>query len=119
MTAPGLFLCGCDPLLKRSYNVQLREDGVVTGVRTDKEGHEICPEHGARMYGWASPKIQHPGGQELTDWTAVGKQSGHSTKLKLDFSSPDRRIFVDREAYGAERLARSAAGSNGAPSELR
>lgn len=114
MTGPGLFLCGCDPKVKFKYNVSQRPDGTVSGERRDEGGYLVCPEHGVRMYGWASPLVQHPGGQTLTDWSKMGS----NTPLRnLDTSQPDRRVFIDTIAYGTERLARRAASGNGAPSE--
>lgn len=82
----------------------------LSAKRYDKEGYEICPEHGERMYGWKSPNIQHPGGQTLTDWSKMGGDG----KLKLDTSSPDRRIEkIDGTQVLAERAARRNGGSNG------
>jgi len=113
VTRLGLFLCGCDPVQKRNYNVTVTNDGVLTDRRFDDEGYEICPEHGVRLYGWASPSFQHPGGQTLLDWGKMGSRR----ELKLEPSGPDRRNFIDTISVGEERLARRAARTNGTPSE--
>jgi hypothetical protein len=111
---PGTFLCGCRPEEKAGYSasiVQVAGGEAISFKRYDKEGFEICPEHGARLYGWNSSNIQHPGGQTLTNW----KSMGSGKPLKGDFGGiEDKRIKPDDGAeILAERAARSNGGSNG------
>lgn len=79
MTRPGLYLCGCDPLTK------IVRFG---GKRFDKQDFEVCPEHGERMYGWASPDLDSRGKPDYSTKSLSRKP------LELNFNDhikPDNR----------------------------
>lgn len=66
----GRYLCGCDPndeFLQR-YQCTVTPTGEMSFKRYDHEGYEVCPQHGKRMYGWASPIKQGPQGNTIADW---------------------------------------------------
>lgn len=99
MTAPGFYLCGCFPADKIQ---QYRE------MRFDEFGLEICPEHGTRLYGWASsPDKNH---------------SRHNKPLKLEnidnIKSPDNRdpvlVYAMMKAV-EEDASEDIARTNGSP----
>lgn len=59
MQAPGHYLCGCNIEEKRNYchhtlPTSPGEEPQYTSNRFDVEGFQVCPEHGDRMWGWAS-----------------------------------------------------------------
>jgi len=80
--------------------------------RHDAAGYVVCPEHGQRMYGWASLVTQGPQGNNITNWKAIGSDK----PLKLEPSEvEDRRheIMAQATAILSERAARRNGSSNG------
>lgn len=75
----GKYLCGCDP-------ARMRE---IYGVaRIDDQGYDVCPQHGERLYGWASPMIRGPQGNNVLCYRKFSK----SPELVLEPSEiPDQR----------------------------
>lgn len=70
----SLFLCGCNLEDKKHYSTFSSEDGkVLSHRRFDKQGYEVCPEHGERKFGWRSPMILGPQGNDVIDWDKVSK----------------------------------------------
>lgn len=51
--APGHYLCGCSVRDKLNYSLFQNVEGESLR-RKDNEGFLVCPEHGAREYGWRS-----------------------------------------------------------------
>lgn len=111
MTAPGLFLCGCDP---HDPHVQTFRYEVVNGQLTnifyDKKGRRVCPIHGRPLYGHAT-----------TDKDDPGRELGPVPPVKPSWTE-DRRDNRDPTEVGEEYLKlkqQRQQSSNGAlPSDL-
>lgn len=70
------FGCGCSYEKAKTYSFNLQRDGVtLSGQRFDEEGYEVCPEHGIRKYGWASPLISVPPNGDRIDWSKMGSKN--------------------------------------------
>lgn len=104
------YLCGCNPEEKKSYLQTTQADGTQSSKRRDTQGYEVCPEHGERLYGWNTHTIPHQGLGDLLDFKKMG--SGDGSKLKLDFTTEDRRDNRDPQLVGAEHLSHSNGGGN-------
>jgi hypothetical protein len=111
MMSSGFFLCGCPVKGKLKFSVprgaEVAEENIIETVefQRDHEGFKVCPDHGAREYGWASPSITGPQGNNVLDWGAMGNKSN----LKLPKSdTPDLRPTVptEQEVASAVRDAR-------------
>jgi hypothetical protein len=85
----GQFLCGCWPLEKRNY---------ISDKRIDSEGYEVCPEHGQRLYGWNTRMVHGVQGQNVLDYSTMGKNSGHFNFPDVE----DRRDNRDPQEVWAE-----------------
>lgn len=98
---PGNFLCGCSPEQKKNYCYNMSGE-ILTSKRYDDAGYEVCPEHGARIYGWNSPQVQHASGHYVPDWA----NAGSSKPLKLRTDTVDKRDNRDPLEMAREREAR-------------
>jgi len=94
-------LCGCDTLDKIGYNSD--------ASATDKQGFQVCPEHGDRMYGWRTPLKSGSFGQRVIDYEAFAYGDSRATsRLDLDFeSTPDMRDDRDPLEMGIGFIART------------
>lgn len=103
----GQFLCGCWPTDKRGYYGNIVKDAfgndIYTDKRFDSQGFEVCPEHGERLYGWASPTVQSPQGNEVLDYAS----KSNATIKKLDLDIEDRRDNRDPILIGKRIQAKS------------
>lgn len=101
------FLCGCSQEEKKHYSGELvpsfNGELTYTDKRWDKEGFEICPEHGQRLYGWASLNVQNEAGREVIDYSRKG--TGGTLVPPADLE--DRRDNRDPELVYAEMKAAS------------
>jgi hypothetical protein len=113
---PGTFLCGCDPEQKKNYFFAIRQTPMgeaITNKRYDDQGFEVCPEHGARFYGWASPQVQGPQGNLVSDFSKMGSNES----ISLTPSAVEDRRPCTLEKAAAEILASRRARKNGAPKD--
>lgn len=114
----GKFICGCDPKDPKiqGYYAQLVPFGdkqVLTNKRYDKQGNEICPIHGAKLYGSASITVRGPQGNEIVDYRAEFYQRYGKKKVEIFASVEDRRDNRDPSIVGAEYLSGRASAGNG------
>lgn len=114
MIGPGNFLCGCGRTEKMNYAANVDPKGNISFKRYDKEGYEVCPEHGERLYGYQTHHKQGAGGQTLLDYTAYAA-SKIPRPLKLDFDNgiPDTRDNRDPLQMAEERQRLVEIESNG------
>jgi len=87
----GKFLCGCNPGDKQRHTTFIVSNGLQTFQsfkRYDEQGFEVCPEHGHRLYGWASA-------------APVNKTT---TGGAIKSTAPDLRDNRDPETIGREIL---------------
>jgi len=107
VASSGYFLCGCHPNEKRHYSGDV-VNGVYTDRRFDSQGFEVCPEHGERLYGFASV----PTSDEAGFRPDFRYKSRHAlSNLTVDYE--DRRDNRDPEEVYAERQREKAQLSNG------
>jgi len=105
------YTCGCDwndPHIQR-YGATMMPDGTITNKRYDKQGHEVCPIHGNRLYGWATTDKNDP---------PVGYKK---VAVQGELGSPDiadRRVHDDPATVGEEWLARHERNGNPPASSL-
>lgn len=114
MTSQGNFLCGCKPADKRHYSGDtipspVTGEPIYTDKRYDESGFEVCPEHGERMYGYASPAASDQAGFR-PDFSNKGSGSFKSWP-ELDVT--DLRDNRDPEEVYAEMKREKAQVSNG------
>lgn len=102
----GHFLCGCDPNdeFVRTYRAEVAPNGGLSFKRF-KNGFEVCPIHGARLYGWASPMVQGPQGNNVIDYS-VHRGGVLNIDWKRMKSNPDFRDNRDPEQVGRELLSK-------------
>lgn len=100
-TTTGMYICGCDVASKREYCIHpaplgYKGEEIMTGIRLDELGYQICPEHGSRLVGWIhiGPAVTEP------------KKAVKRKPLQIDFSGKDFRDTSDPATIGASYLAR-------------
>ena len=106
------FLCGCKQSEKKRYAMQVvdkqpNKEAFLSSSRFDKEGYEICPEHGLRIYGWASPQVSGPQGNNVLDYSHYGPKKKLS---KIESTVEDKRDNRDPEEIGRKILSRTNGG---------
>jgi hypothetical protein len=96
MTAPGLFICGCNPNDPHVKNY-------TSDPRRDKDNRQVCPIHGKPMYGIATESV-HDSYERI-----YGKIKTSPIPAGLE----DRRDTRDPAELGEQVLAELAARRNG------
>jgi hypothetical protein len=99
------YLCGCAREEKRNYAVFVDHNGNQTTIRRDKQGFEVCPEHGERLWNWKSDRLVY-----------TGKTGIHSSGGKLNTvgtGTEDKRDNRDPQAIGEAIMLAKQSGSNG------
>lgn len=109
----GTFLCGCIPAEKRNYSgdvvTTVSGDRVYQDKRYDSGGHEVCPEHGERFYGWRDDDMTMPNYVERGNGRPPLFIAPKMPALKSRSEVEDRRDNRDPE----EVYAAMKSGSNG------
>lgn len=104
------FLCGCSYDKAKRYCLNLQSDGItLSGQRFDHEKFEVCPEHGVRKYGWASPTVSTVNGDKI-DWSNMGSRN---KQLRINPTvEMDTRDTRDPQKIGLKILATKNGRSN-------
>lgn len=115
MIAPGRFLCGCSPAEKKHYSGDVHRppfshEDIYTDKRYDRQGFEVCPEHGERMYGWKSVPVVEAGAKRQ-DFS--GLSSGEYKPSAEVLEIEDRRDNRDPEEVFLDRKREKAQSQNG------